>query len=456
MKTRSATLLVGCLIALLCAVPLAALGDDDQGLGQLIDVLLENGAITAQQHQQLRKALESPPATPPVSGQPVSSQAEYFNTPPSSGVLVSTRGGIEAADEEAETAFALRGRLMLDAAFHDEDKQPLGDGTEIRRAAFTIKGDISRDWGYELAVDFADGDADVNEAFIQFNGLEPDARVRFGQFKPAFGLEYTTSAKYITFMERAAVNDFTPGYRIGLDGRLHGQHWTGTAGLFGEEFDDDVDEEGDEGWGASGRITVAPWHGRDGALHLGASLAHLRPNDEKRFKYDTGLESHLSEIDYLDTGIIDQVKYLNAGVLELGGVWGPFSLQGEYMRSAMQRNDRPNLDFDGWYAFASWFVTGESRNYLFEKGAFGRVRPKSRFGAWELALRLSNLDLNDAPISGGEARNLSFGVNWYVNDYLRLMANYIITDHDRFADGNGSLRGDDDPSLFQMRMQLDF
>jgi phosphate-selective porin OprO/OprP len=452
-NARLARLLALYLWALTCMLPLTLLADQDQGLAQLLDVLKENGTISAQQHRQLREALERPRADPATQS---SGQVDYFNTPPTPQPQLSTHGGIKVADGDKEASFALTGRLMLDTTLHQEDKHPLGDGTEIRRAAFTLKGDISRDWGYELAMDAASGKARINEAFFQFNGLQPEARLRLGQFKAAFGLEYTTSSKYLTFMERATVNEFTPGYRLGLEGRVHGQHWTGTAELFGEKYDVDPDEEGDEGWGASGRITYSPWHDKDSALHLGASLAHLRLNDRKRFRYAVGPESHLTEIEYLDTGNINEVKYLNAGALELGGVWGPFSLQGEYMRSAARLGDGENLEFDGWYAFATWFVTGESRNYLFEKGAFGRIRPQSRFGAWELALRLSNLDLNDAPISGGEARNLSFGVNWYVNDYLRLMANYIITDHDHFANAHGRVRGDDDPSLFQMRMQVDF
>jgi len=130
---------------------------------------------------------------------------------------------------------------------------------------------------------------------------------------------------------------------------------------------------------------------------------------------------------------------------------GPFSLQGEYIHSAVDSEQAGDPDFSGFYAYASYFLTGEHRPYKNTAGKFSRVKPKKNFGAggpgaWELAARYSHLDLNDEDIEGGELDDITVGLNWYLNPNTRIMWNYVHTD----LDGVG------DADAFQMRAQVDF
>jgi len=72
--------------------------------------------------------------------------------------------------------------------------------------------------------------------------------------------------------------------------------------------------------------------------------------------------------------------------LEAALVMGPFSLQGEYIRVDVDTSTGTDPAFSGYYAYASWFLTGESRPYA--EGKFNRVKAD---GAWELAVRFSSL-----------------------------------------------------------------
>ena len=84
-----------------------------------------------------------------------------------------------------------------------------------------------------------------------------------------------------------------------------------------------------------------------------------------------------------------------------------------------------------------WFLTGEHRFYVTEAAAFGRLTPTRLFrggnpfrkgsqgGALELIGRASTTDLNDGPVQGGELRNFSLGMNWYLSQVNRISLNYV-------------------------------
>ena len=158
----------------------------------------------------------------------------------------------------------------------------------------------------------------------------------------------------------------------------------------------------------------------------------------------------------LDTGKIKSVESYSTYGVEAAMINGPFSLFGEYIRSDISRDGNESLAFDGWYLGGSWLLTGESRNYRSRKGAFGGVEPGNSYGAWELAARVSELNLNDGGVDGGRERNFTLGLNWYPNPRVRLMANYIMVDNDEEADADGDAGGDDDPGIFQARVQTTF
>ena len=164
----------------------------------------------------------------------------------------------------------------------------------------------------------------------------------------------------------------------------------------------------------------------------------------------------------IDTGQITRVDdYYFAG-LEAAIVRGPFSVQTEYgMVNISRKNNQSNqpafqdLMFNGYYVQTSYFLTGESRNYYPRFAAFWRVTPKQDFslsngtwGAWEIGLRYSFLDLDDGAsnlsgggVRGGVASNYTLGLNWYLNPFVRAQINYVYTDAENLTDA-GVAEGD--------------
>ena len=339
------------------------------------------------------------------------------------------------------------GRLHLDYAAYDADAEPHADDLIVRRAVFGLDGKFGDDWSFEIAYEFASdgeirpGDGHFRDVALEYEGWGA-ADVTVGQFKLPFGLEELSSSNNILFVERALpVDAFAPSRRMGIGLDRHGDRYTFTAMAFGSSLDGD-----DRGRGAAARFTVAPVHADDTVVHLGIAAVVEHPRSDVDF--DASPESRVADVDFVNTGDIDGIDRIDRIGIEAAWKSGPVSAQAEWMRAALGRDSgRADADLQGWYVAGSWILTGESRAY--DDGAFKGAAPGRRGGAWELTARYSHLDLDAADIRGGEERNRTLGLNYYANEHLRIMANYIQVRSRR--------RGaTDDPDIFQIRAQLVF
>jgi phosphate-selective porin OprO/OprP len=191
----------------------------------------------------------------------------------------------------------------------------------------------------------------------------------------------------------------------------------------------------------------------DRYLHLGLS-ANLLYSSTSTIRYRSRPESHLAPY-VIDTGEISARGALTLGA-EAAWVNGPFSVQGEYLHSIVQKSEDEYLNFDGFYGSVSWFLTGETRRYDRTDGDFVRVIPRHNFdwgrggwGAVEVAGRYSFVNLNSGDVSGGRLGIMMAGVNWYLHPHIRWKLDYgfgRVTEH--------SPRGN--INIFQTRMEVDF
>lgn len=358
-----------------------------------------------------------------------------------------------SAPAQAEMTVSVGGRIQTDYVYYDKDNIDMGSGTEIRRARLFAEGTVADDWKYKTQYDFAGNEVAMKDMYIKYTGWEY-GDVVLGQFKQEQGLEVLTSSKYITFMERAMITAFVPDRRIavGLDGDHEAWHYA--ISLFGDEEGADTDQT--EGMGVDGRVTWEPKFG-DSQLHFGASYSWQQPGGDDTWRVRERPETHKTSTRLVDTGTLDQVDDIGTAGLEFAWVMGPWSVQSEWMQQSINRKQSslPEPDFTGWYAYASWFITGQSR--VMKNGAFSRTKASN---AWEVAVRYSTIDLDDDGIQGGEEENWTIGLNYYVNPYLRFMLNYVHADADpasiRFGtDANGQ-QIDDSPNAIGIRVAMDF
>ncbi|MEM7083367.1 MAG: porin [Pseudomonadota bacterium] len=341
----------------------------------------------------------------------------------------------------ADMTVNVGGRVHLDAALYDEDVTELGSGTEFRRLRLFASGNIDDNWKYKVNLDFADGEADVKDAYVAYTGLNIGT-LKIGHFKGPFSLEEMDSSKYITFMERASNAIFVPGRRVGVGIENAVGNNTYALSIFGDSAGDNG---GDEGIGIGGRFTTAPKLSDTRFAHFGVAFAYEEPAEtggDGTVRFRSRPESHVTSTRLVDGGTIADVSNLVRVGVEAAYASGGFSAQSEYMRVSVDAA-ATDVDYDGFYIYASYFPWGGSRPY--KKGVFQRVKA---YNKWEFAVRYSTLDLDDT--GGGTQDNITFGVNYYVNPYLRFMTNYTLVDVE------GGINGDEDPSILQMRVSFDF
>jgi phosphate-selective porin OprO/OprP len=401
------------------------------------------------------------------------------------------------ASADGRNTFAPRAVVQLDVADYREDAdggatdfrrgsvgatgnrdtnaaRDFSDGAYFRRARFGFEGVIARDFNYRVLLELGgagtEGPTRINDAWISYNGFAPFA-IQLGAFSPPANMEDGTSVDGLLFIERSSLSEMSRAFggadgRIGLGVRGSGPRWMSALTLTTRTVNDP--EVFDSQLAAVGRAGFLVATSADYNIHTGingtwvfeaadqgagsAARTPLRFRDRPELRVDSAR--------LIDTGSIDADSGYTAGI-EFGANWKNFYFEAQNFWFGIERPDTATLSdpsFGGYYAMASWLITGESRRYDAASGAFQAPRPFVPFtanggiGAWELAVRYSHSDLNyragmlgtaalpDA-VRGGEQNIWTLGVSWFINPTVRLMFNYLRIDVDRLNPaGPGNLQ----------------
>ncbi|MCA1901412.1 MAG: hypothetical protein LDL53_04235 [Candidatus Hydrogenedens sp.] len=379
---------------------------------------------------------------------------------------------------EGKFELQVGGRVQLDWAFFDNDGDLASvfgeedDGTQFRRAEIELGGKMYESVFYKMRFDFAgdkdlEGRAKFTDVYMGLSDIPYLGNIQVGHFREPFGLERLTNYNYNTFMERGYNDVFNPKRNVGLmvfSSQLSNRIvWQ--AGVFKEtdDFPSDNDSDDDRGYAVTGRFVGLPLYDEEEhkLLHLGIAYSHRNP-DGAEFRYKANPECALA-YSYLDTdrykgfriadAVADNVDLIGT---ELLWVYGPLSIQAEHALSYVETEFDGTREFQGGYIYSSYFLTGEHRTYNNKTGTLSRVKPNKNFspkagtwGAWELGLRYSWIDLDSGIIRGGKGEDWTLGLNWYLNPNARIYVNYTLAtiEHDLY---DGRL------GILQTRFQIDF
>lgn len=424
------------------------------------ELLAQKGVITVEEYEKIRKAQNNQATVDLSDGLKISSADKSFTA------QIGTMLQMDAAGYSSDFTDSA-GRDLANA------------GSEFRRVRLSINGTLYNSWDYKTEIDFANG-AQLTDGYVTYRGFKTELpiQVTFGHFKIPFSQESLMADKGLTFMERSLPNAFLNARAPGAMIAVGSDHWSSSFMLYGEQLSVAANAVSDEGGGAAWRTTWAPLIGPGATLHIGLSLASRGPSqnntastttpvtytDTARFRNKP--ESNIIGTLLVDTGNIANLERTDLLGVEIGGSLKTLGFNAEYIDTTLHRKNNLNdLDFKGWYAQSTWSITGEQRTYKGDKGLFDGIKPaksvdQGGIGAWELALRLSEINLTDGglvlrnkillpEINGGKERNATLGLNWYANQFFRTSLNYV---HVLSIDG-GNFDGENLNAL-QLRFQL--
>ena len=356
-----------------------------------------------------------------------------------------------AIDVIGGSEVSFEGLLQTDAYWYDSDTTNLdadaGDGDDadygLRRAELVLKGKGPGNYEWTLGYD-ASGDGKFLDALVKYKiGGDKQHTLQVGQFKQPNSLEELSSTKNNDFVSKAMVtNTFAVARRLGVGYGLGGDDWTFTASAFGRE----LTRNRAHGSGYGVRGTWAPINEKGNVFNLGVSYVDYDTDGDLvrlRARPDADFANRL-----VDTGTLADTDRLSTLGLEAFWLRGPFKLQGEAMRTSVDRYRAGNDDFtaNGGYVSGVWNITGEAfSNKGGVPGTPGATEPGS--GMWQLGLRYDTLDLDDGAVEGGRIDTWTVGVNWYLRSNFKLMLDYVMVDSER--------RGvEDNPGIVGARAQF--
>lgn len=384
--------------------------------------------------------------------------------------------GIAIESSDKQHRLSLHGLVQADSrAFLSDRDINNNDTFLLRRARAIFRAKFYENWEFNLQTEFGGSSVSVLDANINANYFK-EFQVRAGKFKSPVGLESLQSDPNRLFNETSLVTNLVPNRDVGV--QLHGkiaddliQYQLGLfngapdgANALNQDFDDERE--------LAARIFFHPFK-KTAWLPLqnfGVGMAYSVGNKDgeggvPRYRTD-GQATFLS----FQTNVIadgEHTRFSPQGYW----YWNNFGLLGEYVRTEQRFRQGASTfgDFtsDAWHIAAAWVITGEDVTY-------NGVRPKNPFnpwhkdseqrgwGAFELTARYAYLktqsDRFNAFTTAGSAQRAAawgLGVNWYLNDNVRIGINYFNTDFAGINDAPNAVTNENEEAIIT-RLQFNF
>ena len=373
------------------------------------------------------------------------------------------RGGPEFRSSDRNFSFHPRGRVLADFSSTSGsrfDDRNIG-GTEMRQVRLGAEGRMGA-LGYKIDAELSDNTVSISDAYLRWNTRLGSLPTEFyvGNKLKDRAIDSSTTLTRVPFMERNAVASVgmpASGYfGLGVQMKMIGQNWHTTFGVSGDDVGNSGDNSDSLTYAFRGHVN--PIKRPAGFLHLGGWYVHEQYGaDTNRINRTPRVASRFNDNVRVSASAINEVTGERVWGTELGGTWRNFWGFYEHSDTTLRSDDVGDVRQKASSAYAGWLITGERPGFSARSGVWGTTRvarpvTEGGIGAWELAARYDKYDFTDAA-RGGEGDAWTLGVNWYLNNWSRVMLNIVQWTTDNQV---GAYQGEDTGRSINLRTQVVF
>lgn len=362
--------------------------------------------------------------------------------------------GVRLETEDEEFSLNIHYESQVEGRLWGQAGQdPTNSGFYLPRQRFFFDGTLTRGVEYELAINRGLNNINLLNAYLNFH-LNDRVQFRVGRFFTPFTYDqYSVSNYWLLTPERAL---FTTNF--GLNRQIGAMAW---GYLLDKQVDYSVGvfngsrnsfESQHRAVDVVGYVNTRPFQNSarfEAArfLNLGSSVGFGR-QDQSPVPATLRVGAGSPDANIPSTATVPFLTF-NRGVVErgdrlVGSVHAAYFYRGlsligewQYGYGGYASADRPAtvyVPFGGYYVAGGYFLTGE---HVERRTRVRPLRPlipigkddRRGAGAWELAGRVSQVQMNDRVFTGGfadpaiwsnDATTTELGLNWYLNEYLKV------------------------------------
>lgn len=377
--------------------------------------------------------------------------------------------GLTVTSPDKQYQLALHGIFQLDnRTFLNDDKNSQRNDFLVRRAR-PILNVKAGNAGLTFVPDFAGSSTKIFDAFAEYK-FNDKATVRVGKFKPPVGLEQLQSDPDNFFTERGLPSGLAPTRDEGVQvaGQLVPNILEYQLGVFNGtgdlvNGDNDTDDKKD----VAARVFAKPFTNssvvaiqglgfgvggsygkREGSTTNSILGSYVTAGQQTFFRYRTNAFSRGEQ------WRLDPQAYWYYGNK---GILAEYAISDQ---DVVRNGKTKDLQNTAWQVAASYVLTGENVNFS------GGVKPDRNFspssdgwGAFEVVARAGQLLIDsdtfptfaDASVSAKKATSYGTGLNWYLDENLKVAVNYNYTSFDK-----GDTAGKDRPEEHAILSRVQF